>query len=61
MERAVEFAKEILRKEEAIQETKSDSLKRDYRIAVHRDRGELIYYCHALGLSVREVYRIARM
>ena len=60
MNRAVEFAREILRKENAINTTGNDSLKRDYRMSVHRDRGDLIYYCHCKGLSVKEVYRLAR-
>lgn len=60
MEKAVEFAREILRKEKAINETNSDKLKRDYRLSLHRDRGDLIYYCHCMGLSVRDVYREAR-
>lgn len=60
MKQAVEFAKEILRKEEDIRISKSDSLKRDYRIAINRDRNDLIYYCRCKGLSVRDVYREAQ-
>lgn len=60
MEQAVEFAKEILRKEKAITVTKSDKLKRDYRTSVHRDRGDLLYYCKCNGLSIKEVFRLAR-
>lgn len=60
MEKAVEFAKEILRKEKAINVTKSDKLKRDYRASLHRDRGDLAYYCACKGLSVKDVFREAR-
>lgn len=60
MKQAVEFAKEILRKEEDIRISKSDRLKRDYRLAINRDRDDLIYYCHCKGLSVRDVYREAQ-
>lgn len=60
MEKAVEFAREILRKEKAINLTDSDKLKRDYRVSLHRDRGDLLYYCQCRGLSVKEVYRQAQ-
>ena len=60
MEKAVEFAREILRKEKAINVTKSDKLKRDYRASLHRDRGDLLYYCHCMGLKVEDVFRLAR-
>jgi hypothetical protein len=60
MKNAVEFAQEILRKERAINVTKSDKLKRDYRTSLHRDRGDLLYYCQCHNISVREVFEIAR-
>ena len=56
MRNAVKFAEEILRKEKALQITKSDKLKHDYTASLRRDRGELLYYCKCRGLSVREVY-----
>ena len=60
MKNAVEFAQEILRKERAINVTKSDKLKRAYRTSLHRDRGDLLYYCQRHNISVREVFEIAR-
>lgn len=59
-QKAVEFAREILEKERQIAVTKSDKAKRDFRISVHKDREELVYYCACKHLSVREVMREAR-
>lgn len=60
MKQAVKFAREILRKEQAIGNTNSNKLKRDYRTALHREREELAYYCQCKGLSAKEVYEKAK-
>lgn len=60
IKQAVEFAREILEKERQIAITKNDKAKRDFRISVHKDREELVYYCACKHLSVREVMREAR-
>jgi membrane-bound inhibitor of C-type lysozyme len=60
MKRAVEFAKEIMRKEKALKVTKSDKLKQDYQKSVIRDRKELCYYCHTKNISINEVFKAAR-
>lgn len=60
MKQAVKFAREILRKEQAIGKSKSDKLKRDYRTALHREREELSYYCQCKGLSAKKVYEKAK-
>lgn len=45
MNKALEFAKEIKEKEEAVKKSNSDYFKRDYRKSIERDRKELKYYC----------------
>lgn len=60
MQKAIAFAKEILRKENAINITKSDKLKRDYRASLHKDRADLLYYCNCHNISVKEVFKAAR-
>lgn len=60
MDKAVEFAREILRKEKALGVTQSKKLKHDYSTSLRRDRGDLIYYCQCKGISVRDAYTKAR-
>lgn len=60
MKQAVKFAKQILEKEHQIAITDSDKAKRDYRLSVHRDREELLYYCTCKHLDVKKVMREAR-
>ena len=58
--RAVEYAREILQTEAAINTTLSDKLRRSLRQTAHKKRAELLYYCKCLGLSVKETYRLAK-
>ena len=51
MNKAIELAKEIQRKQKAIQETKSDKLKRDYTKSVARSIRDLKYYCKVKKLN----------
>lgn len=60
MKKAVELAKEIARQETAIVKTKSAKLKHDYSKAIDRERMELAFYCSSKGLSLTEVYELAR-
>ena len=57
---AVEYAAEILEIEAAINEAEDTRQKRECRLAAHKKREELVYYCRRLGLSVKEVFRLAR-
>lgn len=59
MNKAVEFAKEILRKEKAVQKSKSNKLKRDYNKGITSEKEELEFYCKCKGISVSEVYKMA--
>ena len=60
MNNAIEFAKEIERKKQAIKQSTSDNLKRQYRKSVNRSIKELKYYCNLRGLSINEVWKEAR-
>ncbi len=60
MKKAVELAKEIARQEMAAIKTKSAKLKRDYSKAIDNERKELTFYCSSKGLSLTEVYELAR-
>lgn len=60
MKAAIELAKEILRKKEAIRRTQSEHLKRDYKKSVEADRNELLYYCRQKHLDVGEVFEKAQ-
>ena len=51
MNRAIELVKEIQRKRKAIQNTKSEKLKRDYTKSITRSIRDLKYYCNAKGLD----------
>ena len=51
MNKAIELAKEIQRKHKAIQNTKSEKLKKDYTKSIARSIRELKYYCNAQGLN----------
>ena len=55
MKRAVEFAKEILRKQAAIEGSKSQKLKNDYSRSVKQDIRELKYYCYIQHLNFNKV------
>lgn len=60
MKKAVELAKKIARQEMAAIKTKSAKLKRDYSKAIDNERKELAFYCSSKGLSLTEVYELAR-
>ncbi len=53
MECAVGFAKEIIRKREAVNATKSQKLKHDYNKSINADMNDLLFYvqCHRLDMS----------
>ena len=55
MKQAIDFAKEILRKKQAIRESKSIRLCRDYQKSVDKSIKELRYYCKTTGLNYRLV------
>lgn len=59
MKQAVKFAKEILRKQKAI-ETSSQKLKNDYSRSVKQDIRDLKYYCYRRNLNYEEVMKQAR-
>ena len=60
MNKAIEAAKEIERKQKALQKTKSDKLKSDYGKSIRRSMNELRYYCRCKGISYSEVIKAAR-
>lgn len=60
MNKAIETAKEIGRKQKALQKTKSDKLKSDYGKSIHRSIKELRFYCKCKGLNYNEVIKAAR-
>lgn len=60
MKAAIDLAREILRKEEAIRITQSENLKRDYTKSIEDDKNELLFYCKIKGLSIAEVFRQAQ-
>lgn len=55
MKQAKEMAKEIYRKKQALQKTKSEHLKRDYTKSINSDLRELKDYCKFKGLDIKEV------
>ena len=59
MNKAVEFAKEILRKEKAVQKSESNKLKRDYNKGIASEKEELEFYCKCKKISISEVYEMA--
>lgn len=60
MKAAIELAKEILRKEDAISRTKSGRLRWQYTRSINRDKTELQYYCRNRGLTISEVFKKAK-
>lgn len=60
MDKAVEFAREILRKERAVTVTSSKNLKRDYQKSARQDREDLRFYCDNMNLDFDRVMRMAR-
>lgn len=60
MNKAIEFAKEIVRKEMAISVTKSDKLKRDYSKSIKESTKDLRYYCKCRCISFEDVMKTAR-
>ena len=57
MKAAVEMAKGIRRKEEAIRKTKSWKLKKDLEKSNRRDKNELLFYCRSRGFTIDEVFK----
>ena len=55
MTEAVKFAKEIMRKKDAVKRTQSKHLKADYTKSIQKDVKELRQYCDAKGLNMKEV------
>lgn len=60
MKQAVEFAKEILRKQAAVKTSKSQKLKNDYSRSIKQDIRDLKYYCYRKNLNYNEVMNQAR-
>lgn len=60
MKQAVDFAKEILRKQKAIETSSSQKLKNDYSRSVKQDIRDLKYYCYRRNLNYEEVMKQAR-
>jgi transposase InsO family protein len=60
MLKAIEFAKEILKKKHIAKTTESHTLKRDTEKCVHRSEKELRYYCKTKGLNYNSVMEVAR-
>ena len=60
MKRAIEFAKEILRKQAAIEASRSYKLKNDYIKSVKQDIRDLKYYCYRQHLNFNEVIKEAK-
>ena len=59
MKRAIEFAKEILRKEDAIRRTESPHLRQQYRRSIDKSKKELVFYCKCKNLDISEVFAVA--
>ena len=55
MTEAIKFAKEIMRKKDAVKRTNSIYLKRDYEKSIQEDIKELRFYCESKGLSMKEI------
>lgn len=51
MNKALELAQEIRRKQSAVQKTKSEKLKRDYSKSIVRSIRDLKYYCKSKNLD----------
>ena len=60
MTEAVRFAKEIMRKKDAVKRTQSKTLKKEWEKSISRDVKELRYYCDSKGLNMKEVVRRAK-
>lgn len=52
MKAAIDLARRILSKEEAIRKTKIWTVKRDLQKSVLDDKNELLYYCRARGFTI---------
>lgn len=53
MRKALDFVKEIKRKQNAIKQTNSKRLKNDYSKSIKRDIRELKYYCKQKGIDYK--------
>lgn len=60
MKAAKKQAAEIVRKQKAIEVTKSPHLRRDYIKGVYRMKKELMTYCRYRGFNYREIMDSAR-
>ena len=61
MNKAVEFAREMLRQSAARQKSKSKKLRRDYAKAVRNELGALVFYCQSKGIDLGEVLERAKV
>lgn len=57
MKQAIIFAKEIKRKQEAVERTKSNYLKNDYSKSIYADIQELYTYCQYRDIDFADVAR----
>lgn len=60
MKAAIELARRILSKEEAIRKTKTWTVKRDLQKSVLDDKNELLYYCRNRGFTIDKVFKEAK-
>lgn len=60
MDKAVEFAMEIIRKERAVCKTNSEKLKRDYMKSIRSSKSDLRFYCESMKISYNDVMCAAR-
>jgi len=60
MKAAIDLARRILSKEEAIRKTKSQMLKNDLMKSIRNDKNELLFYCRSRGFTIDEVFKEAK-
>lgn len=56
MNKAIEYAKDIIRKQKVLDTTTNFYVKRDYSKSIRRSAKELKYYCKAKGISYEAVF-----
>lgn len=59
MNEAVKFAIEIIRKREALYNTKSEKLRRDYEKSIQTDMKDLLFYVRCHRLNMTDVWKMA--
>ena len=60
MNKAVEFAKEIVRKQEALKHSTSGTLRNDYRKCIRQSLNDLRFYCECKKIDMCQVMGIAK-